>query len=70
MIKIVKKSKKKRTRTALTCPCPRCGKPSRVRRVTLGERTRTRAGRPNYVVRERHCIGSARHRFHTEERSR
>lgn len=53
------------------CPCPECGSPTRVIRTTLGERSRTitRLSRI-YVVRERRCIGRARHRFHTEEHPR
>jgi ssDNA-binding Zn-finger/Zn-ribbon topoisomerase 1 len=60
-----------RKRAALSCPCPRCGSPSRVRRVSRGERRRTIKKKvANYVLRERLCIGVAHHRFFTEERAR
>lgn len=61
----MKKFKRKR---GTTCPCPKCGAPSRVLRTTLGARLRTSPR--DHVLRERRCVGTARHRFTTEERPR
>jgi len=47
-------------------PCPKCGASSRVLRTSLGARLK-RAKR-DHLLRERICLGVARHRFHTEER--
>lgn len=59
---------KKKKPKAHGVPCPKCGSPSRVLRTSLGERLKTTSR--DYVLRERRCVSSARHRFHTEERSR
>lgn len=67
-VKSPKKKKYTRPRGGASCPCPKCGKSSRVVRTSLGARLRT--GPRDHVLRERRCIGTAHHRFHTEERPR
>lgn len=58
--------KPRRARGSASCPCPECGRPSRVMRTTLG--SRLVRGPRDHVLRERRCIGVAHHRFRTEER--
>jgi hypothetical protein len=57
-----------RIETSGGVPCPRCGSPSSVLRVTRGRRVKN--SRRDVVVRERQCLRRRTHRFTTEERAR
>lgn len=61
--------KRVRQRQTTSCPCPACGRPSRVTRTTRGERV-ARGLKRDFVLRERRCMGTEHHRFKTEERAR
>lgn len=65
---IKKRRRTKQVKATTGMPCPKCGSPSKVLRTSLGERLKTTPR--NYVLRERRCVSPAKHRFHTEERSR